>query len=79
MEHVDVVFPVLLKVLSDSADKVVQHALQVLAEIISLPQVLDCGDTSQNKGLCNFYGFLSMIMWNLQSWLIFSILLFFLK
>ncbi|XP_075215817.1 protein VAC14 homolog isoform X2 [Lycorma delicatula] len=48
MEHVEVVFPVLLKVLSDSADKVVQHALQVLAEIISLPQALDNGDVPQS-------------------------------
>lgn len=49
MEHVEVLFPVLLKVLSDSADKVVQHDLQVIAEIISLPQALDAGDAVQSN------------------------------
>jgi vacuole morphology and inheritance protein 14 len=35
--HVDEVFPVLLRTLSDSSDEVVQQALEVLAEIISSP------------------------------------------
>lgn len=35
LSHVDALFPVLLRVLSDSSDEVVQHDLEVLAEIIS--------------------------------------------
>ncbi|GLH02434.1 protein VAC14 homolog [Gryllus bimaculatus] len=35
--HIDELFPVLLKVLSDTSDEVVQQALVVLAEIISSP------------------------------------------
>ncbi|XP_021933263.1 protein VAC14 homolog isoform X2 [Zootermopsis nevadensis] len=35
--HVDELFPVLLRTLSDSSDEVVQQALEVLAEIISSP------------------------------------------
>lgn len=37
VQHVDELFPVLLKVLSDSADEVVQQDLEVLAEIMSYP------------------------------------------
>lgn len=35
MRHVDDLFPILLKVLSDSSDEVVQNDLEVLAEIMS--------------------------------------------
>jgi vacuole morphology and inheritance protein 14 len=35
MCHVDELFPILLKVLSDSSDEVVQNDLEVLAEIMS--------------------------------------------
>lgn len=34
-DHVEKLFPVLLKVLSDSSDEVVQQDLEVLAEIVS--------------------------------------------
>lgn len=37
VQHVDELFPVLLRVLSDSADEVVQQDLEVLAEIMSYP------------------------------------------
>lgn len=33
--YIETLFPVLLKVLCDSSDEVVQHDLEVLAEIIS--------------------------------------------
>ncbi|KAK3918994.1 Protein VAC14-like protein [Frankliniella fusca] len=41
--HVDELFPVLLKVLSDSADEVVQQDIEVLAEFMSCPS---SGDTT---------------------------------
>ncbi|PNF35433.1 VAC14-like protein [Cryptotermes secundus] len=47
--HVDELFPVLLRTLSDSSDEVVQQDLQVLAEIISSPagnKLASSGDSS---------------------------------
>ncbi|RZF41457.1 hypothetical protein LSTR_LSTR000171 [Laodelphax striatellus] len=44
MDHVESVFPVLLKVLSDSSDHVVQNTLQVIAQIITLPHHSKSGD-----------------------------------
>lgn len=48
VQHVDELFPVLLKVLSDSADEVVQQDLEVLAEIMSYP----LQSMPQTKNVC---------------------------
>jgi vacuole morphology and inheritance protein 14 len=50
--HVDELFPVLLRTLSDSSDEVVQQALQVLAEIISSP----AGNKVSSSGDCSLQG-----------------------
>jgi vacuole morphology and inheritance protein 14 len=49
--HVDELFPVLLRTLSDDSDEVVQDALKVLAQIISSPaskKLPSSGDYSLN-------------------------------
>lgn len=56
-KHVDELFPVLLRTLSDSSDEVVQQALVVLAEIISSPagkKLSSSGDYSLHGKLWHY-------------------------
>lgn len=46
--HIDELFPILLKVLSDSSEEVVQHDLEVLTQIVSTPPHQE-GDTVGNE------------------------------
>lgn len=45
-DHIDVLFPALLRALSDPADEVVQQCLVVIAEVIASPEI----SKSKEKG-----------------------------